>query len=269
VQIEHPTDVVEELPGVNHRYARELLGMLVTDGLAEVHDDPHGGADVWRLTQKGSDLAQQRRHMVELNQHTGHQPKETPMASTKTKTSKTTTPAAKATKTGEARFCGCGCGAQVAGKSQFRQGHDARMVSQVVAAVTGWNGKGKTAAVLPPVFTPDEVKSATAGSMDIQESITRTTKAIEAYFGSKLAAKANAALMSGWDKAVGPSTKVGGGSKTRGKSAKKAEAPKVVKAKVGRWTKEGHLTAEGDLITTDAKGNEQVVAAGKFKLIEG
>lgn len=256
--VEHPGDVVEEIPGVNHRYARELLGMLVTDGLAEVVDNPQGGADMWRLTQEGANLAQERRRMVELKKHTGHTPKETPMASTKTrKSTKTTRKPTTVPNDGGNRVCGCGCGAIVAGKSVFRQGHDARMVSQLVAAVIG-GGSSKAAAIVPPAFSEQDTKTVT-GSEDIQHRIDVATASVAAYFGDRLADKAHNAMMNGWAKYDKPEP-------TR-KAGKAAKAPKVVQAKVGRWTKEGHLTAEGDLVTTDAKGREQIVEAGKFKLI--
>jgi hypothetical protein len=250
--IVNPTDVVEEIPGVNHRYARELLGALVAGGRAEVIEDADGD-DTWRLTEAGRKLAKANQSVVNLPQTatTGQSTKEPKM----TKTTKTT--AAKNT-TGT---CGCGCGAETNRKSMFRQGHDARMVSQLVAAVVGGANTAKAAAIVPPAFDTKDAK-VVVGKDDIQHRIDVAAANVTKAFGEKLGVKAYGALMNGWQNFDKP-------SKAAAKKAPAAKKPAVkqVEAKVGRWTKTGHLTAEGDFITTNAKGAEVVVTKGKYVLI--
>lgn len=232
-KVEHPTDITEEIGSVNHRYARELLGLLVTQGLAEQVDGEEGGEWVtrWHATESGSILARQTAAWLNgsSTETTGHSPKEHKMPN-KTKTaSKAKATATKTPKT--LKDCGCGCGTQV--KGQFAQGHDARMVSQEVAKITA----------------PSQVQA-------VRNSIAKS-------FSEHLAAKFETAAHNRIAKANAP--------KRERKAAaprKSTSKPKTVEAKVGRWTKTGHLTAEGDLVTTNAKGQEQVIAKGKFQLVK-
>lgn len=222
--IDSPTDVTEEIGSINHRYARELLGLLSVQRLAEL-DQNHAEGQIWRITDAGRELAQANRSMVQLSQNANHrpQPKETKMASKRTK------PVAKQSKR-QPKGCGCGCGTQVMGT--FAQGHDARMVSLEVGKVT----------------TQAQADQA-AGRIDKQ-------------FGSALAAKFANAAHRKLNKPEPKPRKRAVDAKDGGKTGKR------VTAKVGRWEKQGHLTAEGDLVTTDAKGREQVIAKGKYTLVK-
>lgn len=271
----------------NARYARELIGLART--LALVTDDESTGTD-WDTGR----LALTPQGVLYLSQNattTGHSPKEHTMASTKTQT------AAKTDKTVTAhdetvRYCGCGCKTQVAGKSIFKQGHDARMVSHLVGSVVGSSKDGQT----PPAFTVDQVATAT-GSEDIQYRINETAKAVESHFGAPLAAKFHQAAMNGWTnydkkdqaaaakvakkaereaataarKAANADKKAAAeaakAAKAVEKAAKAQAAIKIVKAKVGRFEREGTVTDDGAFLYTDAKGNEQVAPEGKYTLI--
>lgn len=125
------------------------------------------------------------------------------------------------------RYCGCGCNQRVAGKTIFRQGHDARMISLTVVR--------------------------TYTESDREANYLR----IQRRFGRKLADKYSAAAYRKINRALPADDEIDDG----------VVAGRPVTAKVGRWTKEGHLTAEGDFVTTDAKGHEVIVAKGKYQVI--
>ncbi len=247
--VDNPVDLAGKMR-INTRYARELIGLLHHDGL--VTESGFGG---WTTTFEGRAALQLdtlASGVVDLpqNAHTGHQPKENPMTSTKSDKVQS--------KPVELRKCSCGCGEIVAGKSKFRQGHDARMVSQLVAAVVGAgitaaNGTFKGATpVVPPAFNAVDAKMV-VGNEDIQARINTATDAVAGLFGDKLAAKFNGAAMSGWAKYDKPE---------RAPRAAKA----AVEAKVGRWTKSGKVV-KGEFVYTDAKGVEVRVAKGKYTLV--
>lgn len=228
-----PVDLTDDTH-INSRYARELLALAVDQGLAEdVESDENDG---WQLTAEGHRIAAlvaNPNPVFQLNQtgaqgaRNAHQ--EIPMASTKTETK----PAAKAAaKPIVFRKCGCGCNADVAGKTQFRQGHDARMVSQLTAAIVGSGASRNknTTAVVPPAFTPAQGKSVTA-STDIQARINEATDVVTKAHGPKLGAKVHNALMNGWTRTVGKDGVVG---KAKAAKAAPAKATKAAPAKAAK-----------------------------------
>lgn len=245
-------DLANQL-AINSRYARELTGLALNQQLVRIEERAVG--DVLILTWEGiqhletldkQDLTRSQGHDLLKVKGKGNQTNERRPAM------------AKETKI-EFTKCGCGCGEDIGGKATFRQGHDARMVSQLVAAVVGQDAgarRNKQAnPVVPPVFTKDEAEMA-VGPHDIQDRITRTVKAVEAHFGSKLAAKADSAMMNGWNREVG---------RNASGTPRVAKAKVEITAKVGRWTKTGTVDSKGRFHTQDAKGNPQLIEKGKYQ----
>jgi hypothetical protein len=266
----HPSAISEYTEGrINVRYVRELVAVAKQLGLL-VEVQTEEAFDVLELTAAGfARLDTGAQDMVGLNPEgkTPEPPANRPEEHTMAKTNVTEISTAKAKKNstprggkdtgaakgGEDRFCGCGCGQAVNPRSTFRQGHDARMVSQLACAVVGHSGWSKADPVVPTVFGAAAAERIT-GSNDIQARIDEAAKLVEQHFGPALADKFHSAAMNGWDKALKQREPKGG-------------APKTVKAKVGRWEREGVLNGNQEFIWTDAKGAEKIVPAGKYKLV--
>lgn len=99
--------------------------------------------------------------------------------------------------------CGCECGQVVNGKSAFKQGHDARMVSFATYAVVA---DGKAPANFDHELVAQFVRQLN-GDQDIQERIDSVTTAIEVRFSSALATKFHNAAMNRWADGASSSTK--------------------------------------------------------------
>ncbi|HEU5046136.1 MAG TPA: hypothetical protein VFT75_18595 [Nocardioidaceae bacterium] len=251
-----PADIAAAYPNtINSRYARELLALLVANGLARLVETPDG--DLYSLTTDGiAWLDSLASDGVKLNQRGTEPPNnKEPEMTTKTRNTKPASTTAS---------CGCGCSQPVNGKSNFRQGHDARMVSQLVAAVVGTDAGSRrnrqAAAIVPPAFD-SKVAADVTGSGDIQWRIDLATTEVGRLFGQKLADKAGNALMNGWSRENDRNTN------PRARRATKAAA-QVVKAKVGRWTREGSITAKGEFQYQDKSGKAVTVAQGKYTLAD-
>lgn len=130
-----PGDIVESSEGrVNMRYARELLGTLVTANLLTV-TDVNGEEDVWQVSNPGT-----------YDNHTREEAEAVidQWLSSTNPTESGSKPAAKKkdtkmnTKTPDTVHpCYCGCGENVPSKSFYRPGHDARhagVVGRKIAA---------------------------------------------------------------------------------------------------------------------------------------
>lgn len=119
-----PGDIVDSSEGrVNNRYARELLGTLVSAGLVTESENGEGET-VWQTFPDTYDTmsleeaeAKVDQWLATTNTIEGNQP-----ANTNTQKDKTMTVAAPA----EVHNCYCGCNEQVPAKSYYRPGHDAR-----------------------------------------------------------------------------------------------------------------------------------------------
>lgn len=175
-----PADLQDRIPGINHRYARELLATLTVNGLAEVEQSDDG--DFWVRTGNkpvgGLEyLDKESSGMVELNQ-TAKPTRKARKMSTKSATRV------------QSDTCLCGCGEATNGKSAFRQGHDARMVSRAAHAV-----QSTDPSELPAVVAHDYDANA-----DIQDRINQVHDAFAAKVSDALATKFYDAAMNLWTK---------------------------------------------------------------------
>lgn len=231
---------------INHRYARELLGLAAHYGWAEeAESDWETGA--YQITTRGRAALDSESQVWFTGSVRGdHRERGGHKMATKTRASTEI----------EFRGCACGCGQTVAGKSIFRQGHDAKMVSQLTSAVVG---HGKAEAVVPPQFS-GEAEATVTSTEDIQHRINVATAEVERLFGARLAAKAHSALMNGWANYDKP-------KRARGKGKVDGKAIEVVKAKVGRWEREGFVDSKGTFKYKDAKGETKTAAKGKYTLV--
>lgn len=262
-----PSELAVKL-NINVRYARELTGLLLNQALIELED--MADSDEYMVTHAGRRVLDSKSNAVLPLSYkanaTGHRSTKGNEMIKASKPSKILTSVPAPAANDEGRECACGCGEAVSGRSVFRQGHDARMVSELAAALVGYHPKrGYGGGTVPPAFTDGERDQVTNAD-DIQHRIDQTVKTVEHYFGQKLADKTYNAAMSFWAKEnVKHQTAQAKADKAAAKAAK--AAPKPVEAKVGRWTRTGIVTAEGDLIYTDAKGTEKVAPAGTYSLI--
>lgn len=123
-----PVEVNSRYPHINTRYARELLGILFNAGLLVLTEDNLGGNQMWQVTQGGSTFDRaEAEAMIDawIAANTNSRP--APAKGSADRSSKPVHPATHP--------CLCGCGVLVGRNSNYRPGHDARHVSQVVAAV--------------------------------------------------------------------------------------------------------------------------------------
>jgi hypothetical protein len=129
-----PSDInIYTTDRINTRYARELLGVLVHEGLLVV-SDVNGEEDVWQVAQPGThDEVSEEEASTFIDKWLAERiPTANPAASTPTATSpQKSTPKAVKNPTGK---CRCGCDENVA-KSNYRPGHDARHAGQVARAI--------------------------------------------------------------------------------------------------------------------------------------
>lgn len=117
-------------------------------------------------------------------------------------------------------MCGCGCGSNVPSNRTFRPGHDARLVSLLVKAITGARGGDRQYAATILELDLSQVN-------DQQAEIDDATRAISAKFGSPLAGKFFNAAMNSWTREVK-------GTERKASKASKAQVPADQKAKVIR-----------------------------------
>lgn len=125
---------------INTRYARELLALGTDKDLLVLSEDPEIG-DAWTLSDATSeemnradedddrDFFTESEAMVALALG---QPVEPQKAQTKKDKPR---PSDRTADKGDLRKCTCGCGENVAGKSLYRPGHDARHAGQIAREV--------------------------------------------------------------------------------------------------------------------------------------
>jgi hypothetical protein len=135
---------VADLPNVgNYRYARELVGVLTTQGML-TEQDVNGDDTVYQTTPDTYDTidtAEAERRIDEFLNRIIPASATTPKKKeSKTMTASTTTAPAKT----DFRKCGCGCEANVSGKSMYKPGHDARHAGQVARAAFALHADGNT-----------------------------------------------------------------------------------------------------------------------------
>lgn len=234
-RIANPTDLGAQLR-INARYARELMGLLVAHGLAQVND--HGDEYSWEPTERGERLAPDAVAMVQWNRKGGEAPTTGQtggtMAQTKGATKGAKTKTVKAVKAKVQ--CACGCGGETG--RVFAQGHDAKMVSQSAKAVT------------------TEAEAATKRAE------------IAKQFGDKLAAKFESAAANVLAKASAKADRATARAAKAATGGSKAKATaKVVTAKVGRFERTGTVQRDGSFKYADAKGATKTAAKGKYSLV--
>ena len=167
-----PMDAARLANVKNTRYARELLGVLVGADLLVV-SDVNGEGDVWQVCNPGTTDDSTRVEAVAvidawLASVEGVEvvePKPIP------KSVSGLTP------------CLCGCGVQVAGKSLYRPGHDARHASQVAQAISVAGSDAEYRALLAELPTVALKAKAVAQADRIrtkQDSKVRATPAVKA-----------------------------------------------------------------------------------------
>jgi hypothetical protein len=134
-----PTDVtIYTTDRINSRYARELLGVLVHEGLLAV-SDVNGEEDVWQVSNPGThDEATLEEATAVIDEFLNKTmpnsaPTATPTNGSQPKATQPKNPTGK---------CLCTCGENVA-KSNYRPGHDARHAGNVARdIVANFNTKG-------------------------------------------------------------------------------------------------------------------------------
>lgn len=205
-----PTQAAQVVKG-NARYGRELLGLLAQAGLgSESAATAEFSLDHWDTDAE---------FLAVFSGAFGGKPKGV-------KAPKASAPKSARKATAANTPCACGCGKGVNRGRQFLPGHDARMVSQLAAAVVGSSGWTKAE---PKVPAFGQGWAEVVGDQDIQHRIDLAANLVERNFSSALGAKAHRAMMSGWDKAVK-------GSAPKAAPRKPGKAWKVHPAvKVGRW----------------------------------
>lgn len=199
------TDVAA-LPTIgNVRYAREILGLMIRQEMANEVGDGDEQLVYVHPVKVGRNAKAARRVVV--------------------------TSAGK---------CACGCGKGVTSKVNFRPGHDARMVSQLVSLVV--RGGTKSEPVAPTTFTKDEVAKIT-GRDDIQERIDNAAYLVQVHFSDALSGKFVNAAMSAWAKYDKP--------------ARAKVEPALIEGttKIGRWTYPCRRTANGVMVERNTKTN--------------
>lgn len=139
--------------------------------------------------------------------------------------------------------CGCECGAPVNGKSLFRQGHDARLVSRAAQfTVLGTFREAVPAWV-----------NATDERDDIQYRIDQVTGQFNVRFSEALASKYNNAAMNLWTKTVDAkgSGKPSKATRAAKKAAKLAAAEAPAKAEAEAAMNEETVSGEPVAETTE------------------
>lgn len=131
-----PIEVADRL-GIKSRYARELLGVLVSHRLLAI-SDVNGEYDVWQVIEPGTYDSHTRDDAVaHIDNWLATFTQEDNMPATATKTRKPATKKATATKPKDTNpadlpLCKCGCETPVGSrKTSYRPGHDARHAGQV------------------------------------------------------------------------------------------------------------------------------------------
>lgn len=229
----HPIDpiMVADQFDVNPRYARELLGVLVNLGALGILEED--GEDVWGITQVGRDRLTVKLDTTSSNGVKSNMKGTETEPARKRKERKMSVKTEAAASQLDTSVCHCGCGLAVSKKALFRPGHDARMVSQLVALVVGASNAGFGRA--PEAFTDADTTFAKS-TEDIQARINKTTQAVAHWYGAPLASKFDSAAMSAWAKYDKP-------VKVRAPKAPKASKAKVDESnwvdngtvRVGRW----------------------------------
>lgn len=130
----------------NYRYARELVGVLSNQGLI-AEQDVNGEEIVYQTypdTYDNIDRAEAERRIDEfLNKAI---PATTTASPNPTKKERKMTATTTAPKSTDLRTCTCGCGENVAGKSNYRPGHDARHAGNIARAAFALRKDGQTTA---------------------------------------------------------------------------------------------------------------------------
>lgn len=131
-------DIPVEFPDINHRYARELTGILLNQGLL-VETNVNGDEDVLQTDPTSDETSHETAEQVidewlnkaiPLPDYTPASPKPKKGSTKMTATATKTTPEST-----DFRKCGCGCNENVNGKSNYKPGHDARHAGQVARAI--------------------------------------------------------------------------------------------------------------------------------------
>jgi hypothetical protein len=163
----------------------------------------------------------------------------------------TNTAAAKATATDtETRACACTCGLQVTGKSRFRQGHDAKMVSRMVTETI----QGNDVQITADAFVDGSAKD------DIQHVIDGVTTAVVLHHGDRLADKYNQAAMNGWAK---ESAKADRQAKRAAAKQAKAEAKAAKVEDLGDGTEGDAVVSTGTVKVGRWEYPTQTLASGQ------
>lgn len=137
----HPTGIASALE-INTRYARELVGVLHYQGFLDENEE--GEFEI--------SLAQTEEEFAEfLDNNTPSEESQVPTATTSTPKSTKPKPVSKS---GSVTDCLCRCGDKVAGKANYKPGHDARHAGQVAREIaSNYSTKGfdrkKILATLP------------------------------------------------------------------------------------------------------------------------
>lgn len=124
--------------------------------------------------------------------------------------------------------CACGCSREIASRSTFAQGHDARMVSLAVHDLVHGGAGGDYLGFL--------AETGTHPSTDIQDRMDRVAAAIARRFSPELSAKYVGAAHTAWAKWTARTEK--SEKKAAKKEAAKTAETRVESAddvKVGRW----------------------------------
>lgn len=159
------------------------------------------------------------------------------------------------------KVCGCGCDTPVGKRSSFAPGHDARMVSNVVAVVVDGGAADAPALRQEPSLNEGDGYA----QMDIAQRIKLAAQAIEQAFSSALAIKFDNAAHKAWSKAVGTAndTETKSGRTRKPRAAKPKDAAKrlsaaveIGKVRIGRWTYEAKRHDDGTVVWTNKKGEE-------------
>lgn len=182
-----PTQVVEAVPGVtNTRYARELLGVLVTHGLVAV-DQNQDHVDVWQTLKPGTyddhSVADAESVIDEfLSKFISDTDQEnTDMTDTATPTPTSAKPEAPAKNGNPADLplCRCGCKSPIGRKSTYKPGHDARHAGDVARALAGTKDP-----------QAGEIMLASLGSDALRQKATAMADRITAKTDAKIAKQA-------------------------------------------------------------------------------
>lgn len=143
--------------------------------------------------------------------------------------------------------CRCGCQQGVNGDSNFRQGHDMKLVSKLLLAARN-----------------DLTVQVTAGGMATSGSAEAMARHFGGAFPQKLANRAAKRTK------VGPKERkaIKQAEKEAREAAAQEQEPVAIRAKVGRWEYDGYRDSDGSFYYTNKQDKVVTVPEGKFKVIE-